>query len=309
MSFHRSDFGGTELNLVVEYRTHPSLFNPFVTVWDSSQLVGDGFEFGDGQSFESGPKEVEEYITNFCTEYNITRKDKEGNTLPSLGTGIVTYLKSQMMGESPSDVLAKPSKSLSNGLTKDEVLDLIREYNTSHLPSNGLTKNEVLDLVQQSITSQVPSNGLTKDEVIDLIEQSVTNSHLLGKGLTKDEVIDLIQEYSISHSPSNGLTEDEVLELIRKHGSSDLAERARPEREMKLGEPDWVNSDNRRFYAKLVNDPVVVGKVAEAIAQYPKDNKALATSLVEMGLHKNDGTALDSASMSRIKAVVGHLQQ
>ena len=126
-----------------------------------------------------------------------------------------------------------------------------------------------------------------------------------------------MQEYSISHSPSNGLTEDEVLELIRKHGSSDLAERARPESEMKLpaakskpeGEPDWVNTDNRRFYTKLANDPVLVGKVAEAIAQYPKDNKALATSLVDTGLHKNDGTALDSVSMSRIKAVVGHLQQ
>jgi hypothetical protein len=101
------------------------------------------------------PKEVEEYITEFCTEYSITRKDKEGNILPSLGTGIVTYLKSQMMGESPSDVLTKPSKSLGIGLTKDEVSDLI----------------------QQSITSQSPSNGLTKDEVLDLIEQSVTNNH------------------------------------------------------------------------------------------------------------------------------------
>lgn len=98
------------------------------------------------------PKEVEEYITEFCTEYSITRKDKEGNILPSLGTGIVTYLKSQMSGESPGEYMAKPSKSLGNGLTKDEVLDLIREYNTSHTPSNGLTKDEVLDLIEQSIT-------------------------------------------------------------------------------------------------------------------------------------------------------------
>jgi biotin operon repressor len=101
------------------------------------------------------PKEVEEYITSFCTEYNITRKDKEGNTLPSLGTGIVTYLKSQMLGESPDDILSKPSKSIGIGLTKDDVLDLI----------------------QQSISSRSPINGLTKDEVIDLIDRSITNSH------------------------------------------------------------------------------------------------------------------------------------
>jgi hypothetical protein len=57
------------------------------------------------------------------------------------------------------------------------------------------------------------------------------------------------------------------------------------------------------------SDPVLVGKVMEAIAQHPKDNSALAESLVGIGLHKQDGTALDSASISRIKGVVEHLNQ
>jgi hypothetical protein len=99
------------------------------------------------------PKEVEEYITEFCTEYSITRKDKEGNILPSLGTGIVTYLKSQMSGESPGEYIAKSSKLPSNLLSKDEVLDLVNEYLISHLPSNGLSKDEVLDLIKQSVTN------------------------------------------------------------------------------------------------------------------------------------------------------------
>jgi hypothetical protein len=99
------------------------------------------------------PKDVEEYITSFCTEYNITRKDKEGNVLPSLGTGVVTYLKSQIAGENPSDILTKPSRVSGIGLSREEVLDLIREYNTSHVLSNGLTKDEVIDLIQQSITN------------------------------------------------------------------------------------------------------------------------------------------------------------
>ena len=102
------------------------------------------------------PVDVEEYITNFCTEYNITRKDKEGNILPSLGTGVVTYLKSKISGESPDNILTKPSKLPSNGLSKDEVLDLIREYNTSESLSNGLTKSEVLDLIVSDRLSNLP---------------------------------------------------------------------------------------------------------------------------------------------------------
>jgi hypothetical protein len=102
------------------------------------------------------PKEVEEYITSFCTEYSITRKDKEGNILPSLGTGIVTYLKSQMSGESHGEYIAKPSKLPSNGLSKEEVLDLVNEYFTSHSLSNGLSKDEILDLMKSDVLSNSP---------------------------------------------------------------------------------------------------------------------------------------------------------
>jgi hypothetical protein len=106
------------------------------------------------------PKEVEEYITSFCTEYNITRKDKEGNVLPSLGTGVVTYLKSKISGESPDDILTKPSRIPGTGLSREEVLDLISEYSTSHslgdIPSVGLSKDEVLDLVKNELLSTSP---------------------------------------------------------------------------------------------------------------------------------------------------------
>jgi hypothetical protein len=122
------------------------------------------------------PPEVEEYMTNFCTEYNITRKDKEGNVLPSLGTGVVTYLKSKMSGESPDEILTKPSKSLGNGLSKDEVLDLIKESNTSHSLSNGLTKDEVLDLIREYVTSDLLSDVFTKTEVLDLIKSELSST-------------------------------------------------------------------------------------------------------------------------------------
>jgi hypothetical protein len=48
------------------------------------------------------PADIEEYFTQYCTEHDITRKDKNGEASPSLGTGIITYLKSQILGIAPS---------------------------------------------------------------------------------------------------------------------------------------------------------------------------------------------------------------
>ena len=38
------------------------------------------------------PSEVEVKMIEYCTQYNITRKDKQGNIVTSLGSGIVAYL-------------------------------------------------------------------------------------------------------------------------------------------------------------------------------------------------------------------------
>jgi hypothetical protein len=57
-----------------------------------------------------------------------------------------------------------------------------------------------------------------------------------------------------------------------------------------------------------MNDPDLLVKVTESIELHPKDNADLARSLVSIGFQKADGTALDSASMSRIKKVVSQLK-
>jgi hypothetical protein len=72
-------------------------------------------------------------------------------------------------------------------------------------------------------------------------------------------------------------------------------------------EPDWVNTDNRRFYTPLSGNSELLVKVIAAIELHPKDNKALAESLISVGLHKADGSALGSDSVSRIRKVVKHL--
>lgn len=62
-------------------------------------------------------EELEQYVTQYCTEYNITRKDKDGNIKPALGTGVVDILKRFFIGEgSSNDKSVLPS----NVVTKEE---------------------------------------------------------------------------------------------------------------------------------------------------------------------------------------------
>jgi hypothetical protein len=95
----------------------------------------------------------------------------------------------------------------------------------------------------------------------------------------------------------------EAVEQTQPRQIATNAKKQKPE-----DEPDWVNNDNQRFYTKLINDPDLLAKVTESIDRHPKDNADLARSLVSIGFQKADGTALDSASMSRIKKVASQLQ-
>lgn len=73
--------------------------------------------------------ELETVLEQYCMERNITRKTRDGHVFASLGTGIVQYLKSQLLGIE--------SNSVAHGsvLTKDEVMELIKEYSTNNVPS------------------------------------------------------------------------------------------------------------------------------------------------------------------------------
>ena len=48
--------------------------------------------------------ELEIEIEQYCIKNDITRKHKNGAVLPSLGTGIVHYLKSTLLSASPRTV-------------------------------------------------------------------------------------------------------------------------------------------------------------------------------------------------------------
>jgi hypothetical protein len=93
--------------------------------------------------------ELEQEVEQYCLANDITRRHKDGAILPALGTGILQYLKSNLL--KPAPISKKESKSLARkagtGLSKVEVLDLIAES----MNSQALTREDVLAIVTQEI--------------------------------------------------------------------------------------------------------------------------------------------------------------
>ena len=100
--------------------------------------------------------ELERELEQYCINNNITRKNKEGVVLPSLGTGILQYLKTTLLNTSPCTVPSPsldnaPSNRLITGLTKNEILELIAKSNTNNVPSTVLTRAEVSAIAKEEI--------------------------------------------------------------------------------------------------------------------------------------------------------------
>ena len=236
------------------------------------------------------PLELEKVIEEYCTQNNITRKNKDGKIFPSLGTGIVQYLKSQLLG-----IEFSSKHVLKTTLTKEEVLDLIRENSANPLPSSGLLESEILSMIQAQIDSKIQRDLISIADVRVEIAQSLQPIYA--------EVIELknaVSDLTVSRFMS---TRDPVIANIAPAISRiPNSKKRKPE-----GEPDWVNDDNRKFYRMLVKDSVLLAKVAKAISQNPTSNADLAQSLMELGFHQQDGNKLGTTPTSRIKTVVKHL--
>jgi hypothetical protein len=124
------------------------------------------------------PSELEAKITEYCTEHNITRKDKQGNVVISLGSGIVAYLKSQLLSDLPKLV----SDRHVNGLTREEVLDLIAESSTSSSPIVG-----VASLAENRSPDPIDADVFHR---LETVEQKLS----LSTDIARHEVEKLIQE-------------------------------------------------------------------------------------------------------------------
>ncbi len=127
--------------------------------------------------------ELEKELERYCIENDITRKNKKGVVLPSLGTGILQYLKSTLLNTvpylSPSTSLNdSPSNRLSTGLTKDEILELISKSNTNHVPSTVLTREEVSAIAKEEIDRALGSIEAEIENLKTMLVKVPTSSPL-----------------------------------------------------------------------------------------------------------------------------------
>jgi len=129
------------------------------------------------------PKDVEDFCTRYCNEYGITRKDKEGNTLPSLGTGIIELLKllaynPEIVGSPILDTV--PSKFSEEALER-KIDEILEKKLSNHLPGNvssiKLVKdrldNDIKDINQKirQVDHQIASIKSKFDALESLIEK------------------------------------------------------------------------------------------------------------------------------------------
>lgn len=84
------------------------------------------------------PKDIEDFITGYCTQYGITRKDKEGHIYPSLGTGIIELLK--LLAYNPelvgSPLLDTVPSTISEAAIEKKIDEILEKKRSNHLPDN-----------------------------------------------------------------------------------------------------------------------------------------------------------------------------
>ena len=128
------------------------------------------------------PSDIEEYLTEYCIEYDITRKDKSGETKPALGTAVVEILRIFFSDENIKSPLPDNVPLLkSNVVTEDRLAEVLSEFKKpsnveNTVLSNVLDKNDLDQQVETAINEAIPktiANLKSDGEFLGAIANSV----------------------------------------------------------------------------------------------------------------------------------------
>jgi hypothetical protein len=198
--------------------------------------------------------ELERELEQYCLDNDITRKHKDGAILPALGTGILQYLKSSILGTLLGDVPSPvPNKIPSPVLTKAEVLDIMAESSTT--TGNVLTREDVLSIATEikqalgSIESEVtniktmlanvPSPPLLALESPLSVESVTTDrdptdwelspiADLASKGMSSRQIADELNLLGFTNTRGGAVTRQSVENYLnRRPGMKAIYENAR----------------------------------------------------------------------------------
>ena len=187
--------------------------------------------------------ELEREIEQYCIDNDITRKHKDGAVLPSLGTGIIQYLKSTLLSTAPRTVpslslgavphivsgtslSSGPSNRLSTGITKAEILELIAESNTSRIPSTVLTREEVVAIVREEIEAAAASLPLafvpSVESVTAAATQDPTNweepiADLVFTGMSSREIADELNRRGFTNIKGGKVSRQSIENYLTRH--------------------------------------------------------------------------------------------
>jgi hypothetical protein len=152
------------------------------------------------------PKDIEDFITGYCNEYGITRKDKEGNIYPSLGTGIIELLKllaynPELVGSPILDTV--PSKFSEDAIEK-KIDEILEKKLSNHLPDNVPSIEVLKDRLDNCVLA---ASGDIKDINQKIRDRSLQVDHQIAAINSRLEILEpllrLQREASIAnHSPS-----------------------------------------------------------------------------------------------------------
>jgi hypothetical protein len=91
------------------------------------------------------PPELEEIFEQYCIDNDINRKNKDSDAAPSLGKGILHYLKNQLLGNSSTN-------TVSTGLKRNDLLQLVKESLTNDDLNVDRMAEIARDEIRQALT-------------------------------------------------------------------------------------------------------------------------------------------------------------
>ena len=151
------------------------------------------------------PKDIEDFITGYCNEYGITRKDKEGHIYPSLGTGIIELLKllaynPELVGSPLPDTV--PS-TISEAAIEKKIDEILEKKRSNHLPDNVPSIEVLKDRLDNWVLAV---DGDIKDINQKIRDRSLQVDHQIASIKSRLEILEpllkLQRESSIAdHSP------------------------------------------------------------------------------------------------------------
>lgn len=151
------------------------------------------------------PKDIEDFITGYCNEYGITRKDKEGVIYPSLGTGIIELLK--LLAYNPelvsSPILDTVPSKFSEDAIEKKIDEILEKKRSNHLPDNVPSIEVLKDRLDNWILAV---DGDIKDINQKIRDRSLQVDHQIASIKSRLDILEpllkLQREASIAdHSP------------------------------------------------------------------------------------------------------------